>query len=192
MLYTLRWLYTYVANVCFNYFTLFQYVTVGVAPHVLWLSNKHALHAPIQNCLSLSCRPTPTVERARNGLLVPKWLSILWSKCMQSARAGQDPTDAESGTPPPPGSVPHNRACSRVNTWECALCSLPLSRIGVRALYSLPLSRMQLGGPTHMLSWAGTTGGGGVRCSSRRKRCGAQQEEEARGTAAHMGRHNNM
>jgi hypothetical protein len=35
MLYMLQWLYTYVANVYFNYFTLFQYVTVGVAPHAL-------------------------------------------------------------------------------------------------------------------------------------------------------------
>jgi hypothetical protein len=43
MLHILQWLYTYVANVCFNCFTLFQYVATGAAPHALWLPCKHAL-----------------------------------------------------------------------------------------------------------------------------------------------------
>jgi hypothetical protein len=34
MLHMLLWLYTYVVNVCFNYFTWFQYVADDVAPHV--------------------------------------------------------------------------------------------------------------------------------------------------------------
>jgi hypothetical protein len=31
----MQWLYTYVANVYFSYFTWFQYVAVGAAPHAL-------------------------------------------------------------------------------------------------------------------------------------------------------------
>jgi hypothetical protein len=35
--------YTHIVDVCFNCFTLFQYVGTGAAPHMLYLAGKHAL-----------------------------------------------------------------------------------------------------------------------------------------------------
>jgi hypothetical protein len=55
-----------------------QYVAANATPHALWPAGTHVLHALIQCCLSLSCGPTPIVERARNEQS-PKWLSTPWS-----------------------------------------------------------------------------------------------------------------
>jgi hypothetical protein len=60
MLHMLKWLYIYVANVCFNCFTLFQYVVTGATPHTLWLMGKHVLHqTPLPHQTW-----SPTVEHA--------------------------------------------------------------------------------------------------------------------------------
>jgi hypothetical protein len=83
---SLQWLYTYIANVCFNYFTLFQYVATCAIP--------------------------------------PRALTRGQSRAAQ-------------GVPTPPGVIPHGGACSQYNTCACALCSLPLSRIGARTLCSI-------------------------------------------------------
>jgi hypothetical protein len=43
--------------------------------------------------------------------------------CMQSARAGQHPTNVKPGTLALPGLIPYYRACSRVNTHRYACCA---------------------------------------------------------------------
>jgi hypothetical protein len=104
-------------------------------------------------------------------------------------------------------SLLHHQARSPIvehavgSTHGYARCAPSLSRIGAHAMCSLSywgyvrcapsLSHMQLGGPMHMLSRAGTAVGG-ARCSCRRKRRGAQQEEAAWGAATHTGRCNSM
>jgi hypothetical protein len=89
---------------------------------------------------------------------------------MHTCRVCQHPTDAEPDAPTPPDLVSYGGACSRcqhMSHWS-------LSHIGLHALCFLShigyahyaLSRMQLSGPTHMLSRLG---------AASNRRCGAQQ-----------------
>jgi hypothetical protein len=129
---------------------------------------------------------------------------------MQSARAGQHPTDTEPSAPAPQGVVPHGGACGQVNSWVCVLCFLPLSciwsllhghrsRIGARALCSLSLAlgyarcapSLALGYARCAPSLMHAAGRDHAhvlpsrRNSSSRRRHGAQQQqEEARSATA--------
>jgi hypothetical protein len=75
--------YTHLLQTCVSIISpSFQYVGAGAAPHALLLVDTHALHAPIQRYLSLSCGPSLIVGCAWNERSVPKWHSTPWSKCM--------------------------------------------------------------------------------------------------------------
>ena len=75
-------------------FTLFQYVAASAAPHVLSLTGTHALHAPIQRCLSLSSGLAPIVVRAHNpnGQALPDQSACAYAECQR----GQHPTESNN------------------------------------------------------------------------------------------------
>jgi hypothetical protein len=161
--------YTHIADVCFNCFTLFQYVGTGVAPHILYLAGKHALQGA----------PAPPG-------VVPQSMQLAQHICMRAIL----PLSHTLGQAWCALSLSLSGACA---LWSLslshavgvslalgahALCSL--SCIGVRALCSLPLSCMQLGGQKD--AWGAEAVGGGVgRSSSRRRR--VFQKNKARGGA---------
>jgi len=76
-------LQTYVLIVSLG-FTMLQQVLLPTRSD---FAGMHALHIPIQRCLSLSCGSAPIVRHAHNGRSMPKWPSTLWSKCMRTCRA---------------------------------------------------------------------------------------------------------
>jgi hypothetical protein len=158
---TLQWLYTYVANIRFNCFTLFQYIATSAATH-----------ARSDSWASTCCTRRPySTRHAPHG----RACSRLTHMC---TRVVLPPSLSHWGTR---GVIALSLSCSWVSRiWARAMCSL--SHWNMRAVF--PLSCMHLG----MQEDAWAAAGEGVRRSSRRRR--VLPKSTTRGNTGHIRRNN--
>jgi hypothetical protein len=118
MLHLLQWLYTYVSNVCSKCFTSFRRML-----QIFYLDVAY-----IAVVIHICCKRMFQVFHL---------VSVCCNRCCSRRALTHGQACAAPGAPAPPGMVSHDGACSRLNTCACALCFLPLSRIGACALLSL-------------------------------------------------------
>jgi hypothetical protein len=73
-------------------------------------------------------------------------VSVCCNRCSSLHALIRGQAHVAPGTLAPSGMVPHDRACSRLNTCACVLCSLPLSLAhwGTRVVLSLALGYARL------------------------------------------------